>query len=114
MRNVLIELIKQVANKAAAAVVSLTDPSDVASTLKACQYTLKMKRNSIRSKHIHDDAFRKSAEKGPHKIAKQPYDNSTVGRLLEKAYNFRDSIFGLKANLKLLHMSQMSLGIACN
>ena len=103
MRNVLIEL-NNVANKAAAPVVSLTDPSDVAWTLKASQYALKMKRDSIQSKHILDDAFRKTAENGPHKVAKPSYEDITVGGLLEKAYNFWDSIFGLKAKLKLLHI----------
>jgi len=103
MRNILIEL-NNVANKAAAAVVSLTDPSDVAWTLKASQYALKMKRNSIQSKHILDDAFGMTAEKGPHEITKPYYDHVAVGGLLEKAYNFWDSIFGLKAKLKLLHI----------
>ena len=109
----MIEL-NNVTNKAAAAVVSLTDPSDVARTLKASHYALKMKMNSMQSEHILDNAFRKTAENGPHNIAKQSYDDITVGGLLEKAYNFYDSIFGLQAKLKLLHMSHMSVDLVYN
>ena len=109
MRNVLIEL-NNVTNKVAAAVVSLTDACDVAWTLKSSQYALKMKRNSIQSEHILDDVFRKTAERGPHNIAKQSYEDITVGRP-EKDYNFCDSVFGIKAKLKLLHTGHMSVGL---
>ena len=57
----MIEHDNHVANKAAATVVSLTDPFDAARTL---EYALQMKRNSIQSEHILDDAFRRTAEKG--------------------------------------------------
>ena len=114
MRNALIELNNHVADNAAAAVVSRTDPSDVARTLKAFEYSLKNKRNSIQSDHILDDAFRKTAENVPHEIAKPPYDHVTVEGLLEEADNFCDSIFGLKDKLELRHMSHMSVGLAYN
>jgi hypothetical protein len=114
MRNVLIELNNHVANKDAAPVVSLTDPSDVARTVKAVEYSLKMKRNSIQSDHIHDDAFTKTAEKGPREIANSSYDHVTVEGLLEEADNFCDSIFGLKDKVELHHMSHMNIGLACN
>jgi hypothetical protein len=79
----LIELKNHVANNAAAPVVSLADPSDVARTVKAFEYSFKMKRNSIQSDHILDDAFRKTAERGPHEKAKRPYDDITMEGLLE-------------------------------
>jgi len=78
MRNVLIELNNHVAYKAAAAVVLLTDSSDLARTLKAFEYSLKIKMNSIQSEHILEDA-----EKGPHEIAKLSYYNVTRGRGLQ-------------------------------
>ena len=105
MRNVLIELNNYVAYKAAAAVVLLTDSSDIARTLKASEYSLKIKMNSIQSEHILEDAFRKTAEKGPHERAKPSYYHVTV----EGAYNFCDSIFGPNDNLELRHLGNMSI-----
>jgi hypothetical protein len=78
----LIEHHNHVANKAAAAVVSLTEPFDAARTLIAFEYTPKMKRTSIQAEHILDDAFRKTAEKGPHEITKPYYEHVTVEGLL--------------------------------
>jgi hypothetical protein len=92
MSNVLIELNNHITNKTAAA--TGTDPSDVARTLKAFEYSL-IKMNSIQSEHILEDALRRTAEKGPHEIAKPSYDHVTVEGLLEEAYRFYDSIFGL-------------------
>jgi hypothetical protein len=83
MRNVLMELNNYVANKAAAAVVLLTDSSDVARTLKAFEYSLKIKMNCIQSEHILEEAFRKTAAKGPHEIAKPSYYYVTRGRGLQ-------------------------------
>ena len=60
-----------------------------------------MKRNSVQSEHLLD-AFRMTAEKWPHEIAQPSYDHVT---LLEEAYNFCDSIFGLKDKLEIGHMS---------
>jgi hypothetical protein len=115
MRNVLIELNNHVANKAAAAaaaVISVTDPSDVAITVKAFEFALKVKRNIIPSEHILDDAFRKTSEKGPHEIAKPSYDDDvTMEGLLEEAHNFCDSIFSLKDKVEIGHMS---VGLAYN
>lgn len=109
MRNVLIEHNNYVAYKAAAAVVLLTDSSDIARTLKASEYSLKIKMNSIQSEHILEDAFRKTAEKGPHEIAKPSYYHVTVEGLLEGAYNFCDSIFGPNDNLELRHLGNRSI-----
>jgi hypothetical protein len=51
--------------------------------------------NSIQSEHILEDAFRKTAEKGPHEIAKPSYYHVTVEGMLEEASNICDNIFGL-------------------
>jgi hypothetical protein len=94
MRNVLMELNNYVAYKAASAVVLFTDSSNISSTLKAFEYSLKIKMNTVESEHILEDAFRKTAEKGSHEIAKPSYYHVTRERLLKGAYNFCASIFG--------------------
>jgi hypothetical protein len=50
MRNVSIDLNNHVAKKTAAAVVSLTDPSDVARPLKAFEYALKHKKSPYQNR----------------------------------------------------------------
>jgi hypothetical protein len=102
MRNVLIELNNYVAYKAASAVV-LTDSSTISSTLKAFEYPLKIKMNTIQSEH------RKTAEKGSHEIAKPSYYHVTREGLLEGAYNFCASIFGLNDKLELRHLDNRSI-----
>lgn len=108
MRNVLIELNNYVAYKAASAVV-LTDSSTISSTLKAFEYPLKIKMNTIQSEHILEDAFRKTAEKGSHEIAKPSYYHVTREGLLEGAYNYCASIFGLNDKLELRHLGNRSI-----
>ena len=65
--------------------------------------------NSIQSEHILEDAFRKTAEKGPHEIAKPSYYHVTRGMAVEGAYNFCDSFFGPNDNLELRHFGNMSI-----
>jgi hypothetical protein len=102
MRNALIELNNYVAYKAASAVVLLTDSSNISST--AFEYSLKIKMNTIQSEHILEDAFRKTAEKGSHEIAKPSYYHVAREGLLEGPYNFCASIFGLNDKLELRHL----------
>lgn len=102
----LIELNNYVAYKAASAVVLLTDSSNISSTLKAFEYSLRIKMNSIHSEHILEDAFRKTAEKGSHEIAKPSNYHVTREGLLEVAYNFCDSIFGPNAKLEIRHLDR--------
>jgi hypothetical protein len=59
--------------KAASAVVLLTDSSNISRILRAFEYSFKIKMNTIQSEHILEDAFRKTAEKGSHEIAKPSY-----------------------------------------
>ena len=105
MRNALIELNNYVAYKAAFAVVLLTDSSNISGTLKAFEYSLKIKMNT-QSEHILEDAFRKTAEKESHEIAKPSYYHVTREGPLDGAYNFCDGIFGPNDKLESTSFGQ--------